>query len=57
MEREVEGSNLSPVKSNTVLTAARYRCDTSSKGAVLLAGVMTRKWAPPTRDSLWHNTA
>ena len=35
LEREVGGSNLGPVKSNTVLPTARHRCDISSKGAVL----------------------
>ena len=36
LEREVWGSNLGPVKSNTVLPTARHRSDISSKGAVLL---------------------
>ena len=35
LEREVWGSNLGPVKSDTVLPTARHRCDISSKGAVL----------------------
>ena len=35
LEREVLGSNLGPVKSNTVLSTARHRCDSSSEGAVL----------------------
>ena len=35
LERQVWGSNLGPVKSNTVLPTARHRCDISSKGAVL----------------------
>ena len=35
LEREVRGSNLGPVKSDTVLPTARHRCDISSKGAVL----------------------
>ena len=35
LEREVWGSNLGPVKSDTVLPLARHRCDISSKGAVL----------------------
>ena len=34
-EREVRGSNLGPVKSDTVLPTARHRCDISLKGAVL----------------------
>ena len=35
-EREVWGSNLRPVKSDTVLLpTARHRCDISSKGSVL----------------------
>ena len=35
LEREVRGSNLGPVKSDTVLPTARHHCDISSKGAVL----------------------
>ena len=35
VEREVRGSNLGPVKLDTVLPTARHRCDISSKGAVL----------------------
>ena len=35
LEWEVWGSNLGPIKLDTVLPAARYRCDVSSKGAVL----------------------
>ena len=35
LEREVRGSNLGPVKSDAVLSAARHRCNISSKGAVL----------------------
>ena len=35
LKREVRGSNLGPVKSDTVLPTARHRCDISSKGAVL----------------------
>ena len=35
LEREVCGSNLGPVKSDTVLPTARHRCDISSKEAVL----------------------
>ena len=35
LEREVWGSNLGPVKSDTVLPTARHRCDIYSKGAVL----------------------
>ena len=35
LEREVWGSNLGPVKSDTVLPTARHRCDISSKEAVL----------------------
>ena len=35
LEREVWGSNLGPVKLDTVLPTARHRCDISSKGAVL----------------------
>ena len=35
LEREVWGSNLGPVKSDTVLPTARHRCDISSNEAVL----------------------
>ena len=35
LEPEVRGSNLGPVKSDTVLPTARHRCDISSKDAVL----------------------
>ena len=35
LEREVLGSNLGPVKSDTVLPTARHYCNISSKGAVL----------------------
>ena len=34
LEREVWGSNLRPVKSNTVLPMVRHRCNISLKGAV-----------------------
>ena len=35
LERQVRGSNLRPVKLDTVLPTVCYRSDTSSKGAVL----------------------
>ena len=35
LEREVHGSNLGPIKSDSVLPTARHRCDISSKDAVL----------------------
>ena len=35
MEREVWGSNLGPIKSDTVLPTAWHRCGISSKEAVL----------------------
>ena len=35
LERKVRSSNLGQVKSDTVLPTIRYRCDISSKGAVL----------------------
>ena len=41
LEREVCGSNLGPVKSDTVLSTARHRCDISLKRAVLPAGALT----------------
>ena len=34
LEWEIRGSNLGPVKSDTVLPTARHRCDISSKEAV-----------------------
>ena len=37
LDREVWGSNLKPVKSDTVLPTAWHRCDISSKEAELLA--------------------
>ena len=55
LEREVRGSNLESVKSDTVLPTARHRCDISSKEAVL-PGAMTRRWAQLTRYTLWRNT-
>ena len=48
LEREACGS---------VLPTARHRCDISSKEVALSAGAMTRRWAPPTRYTLRHNTA
>ena len=57
LEREVWGSNLGPVKWDTVLPTACHRCGISSKGAVLPTSAMTRRWAPPTRYTLQHNTA
>ena len=44
-ERSTQGSNLGPVKLDTVLPTAHHRHDISSKAAVLPAGSMTRKWA------------
>ena len=35
LEREFQGSNLGPVKSDTVLPTAHHCCDISLKGAVL----------------------
>ena len=35
VEREIRGSNLGPVKLDTVLPMARNSCDTTAKGAVL----------------------
>ena len=57
LEREVGGSNLGPVKSDTVLPTARHRCNISWNGAVLPTGAMTQRWTPPTRYTLWRNTA
>ena len=51
----VGGINLGAVDSNIVPTARHY-CDISSKGAVLPAGAMMRKWAPPTRYTLRLST-
>ena len=36
--REVRGSNLGPLKSDTVLSTIRHRCDISLKEAVLPGG-------------------
>ena len=44
------------VKLDAVSPTARHCCDVSLKGAVLLAGVMSRRWAPPTRYTLPRNT-
>ena len=44
------------VKLDAVLPTARHCCDVCLKGAVLLAGVMSRRWAPPTRYTLPRNT-
>ena len=38
LERKVLGSNLVPVKSDTVLPTTRHRCDISSKEAALPKG-------------------
>ena len=35
LERKIWGSNIGPVKSDTVLPTARHRCNISSKEAVL----------------------
>ena len=56
LEREVWGSKLGPVKSDTVLPTARHRCDISSKELCCL-GAMTRRWAPPTCYTLRPITA
>ena len=56
-EREILGSNLGPVKSNTMLPTTRHRCDIFSKEVVLPTGATTRKWALQTRYTLRHNTA
>ena len=57
LERMVWGSNLEPVKSDTVLPTTRHRSSIASNGAVLPARAMTRKWAPQTRYALRRNTA
>ena len=43
LEREVKGSNLGPVKSDTVLPTVRHRCNTFSDGAVFAADAMTQR--------------
>ena len=53
LELKVSDSNTEPVKLSTVLPTVRHRFDISSKGAVLL-GAMLRRWAPPTRYTLWR---
>ena len=50
------GSNIGPVKSNTVLPTDRHHSDISWKGTVL-PGAMTQRWAPQTRYLLRLNTA
>ena len=55
LEREVCGSNLDLVKSDTVLPAARHRCDISSKEAVLPTGAITGRCTPPTCYTLRRN--
>ena len=57
LERLVWKSNLELVKSDTVLVTARRRCAISSKENVMLAGEMSWKWAPQTRNTLRRNTA
>ena len=56
LEQEVRGSNLGPVKLDTVLprlaTAATFLQKT-----LCCLGVMTRRCAPPTRYIFLHNTA
>ena len=51
LEREVWGSNLGPVKSDTVLSTARHRCNISSK-ETLLPWRNDAEMAPPTRYTL-----
>ena len=52
LEREVSGSNLGPVKPNTVLPTACRSCGISLKEAVLPPGAMTQRWALHTRYTL-----
>ena len=47
LEQKVCGSNLKPIKSDTVLSTARNHCDISSKGVALSTGAM-RKNGPRT---------
>ena len=56
LEREVRGSNLGQVKSDTLSPTARHRCDISLKRAVLL-GRDDAEIDPPTRYTLWRITA
>ena len=44
-------------QSDTVLPTACHRYNHSSKEAVLAAGAMTHRWAPPTRYTLRRITA
>ena len=53
---QVKGSNLGPVKSDTVSPTVRHRCDISSKKAVLL-GRNNAKMDPQTRYALRCNIA
>ena len=45
LERDVRGSNLGPVKSDTVFTTARHCCNISSKGA----GCCIASWLQDTK--------
>ena len=51
------GSNLGPLKSETILAIARHRCCIYSKEVVFPAGVKRRRWAPPTSYTLRRKTA
>ena len=57
LELEIWGSNFGLGKSDTFLPTACHLCDISLKEAASLAGAMTRRWAPTTRDTLRRKTA
>ena len=61
LKREVWGSNLYPVRLDTMLlpTARQHRCDVYSKAAVPLlhVGAMTQKFAPQTYSTFRQNIA
>ena len=56
LEREVLGSNLGPVKLSTVLPTLAT-ASTFLRKELYCSGGITRRWAPPTRYTLWRNTA
>ena len=51
LEREVCGSNLGTVKSDTAKSATCHRCDISSKEDMLPTGTMTRYMLRPIQQT------
>jgi len=54
--REIWSSNPGPAKSYTALQTVRHRFKIYASSCVAF-GATTRRWAPPTRYTLRHNTA